>query len=80
MNHITHYNRWSSPLRDSTKATRQRTIGNVNLFIVPSLRPTQELNKTAVEASPDVIAADTIMEELYERPALPASATDEADG
>ncbi|MFQ9127602.1 MAG: hypothetical protein ACLR4Z_13380 [Butyricicoccaceae bacterium] len=49
-------------------------------FIVPSLHPKQESDKTAVEAPPDVIAADTAMEELTECPALPASAEDEAAG
>lgn len=80
MNHIKHYNRWSDPPRDGKKAARRRTISSVNLFIVPSLRPKQESDKAAVEASPDVIAADTAMEELTERPALPASAEDEAAG
>ena len=37
-------------------------------------------DKAAVQAPPDVIAADTAMEELTERPALPASAEDEAAG
>ena len=52
----------------------------INLFVVPSLRPKQESDKTAVEAPPNVIAADTAMEELTERPALPASTADEAPG
>ena len=50
------------------------------MFIVPFLHPKQESDKTAVEAPPDVIAADTAMEELTDRPALPASAEDEAAG
>ena len=78
MNHLKHYNRWSDLPHDGKKAARQRTIGNVNLFIVPSLH--QKSDKTAVEAPPDVIAADTAMEELTERPALPASTADEAPG
>lgn len=61
-------------------ARRLRDVGNINLFIVPSLHPKQEPDKTAVEAPPDVIAADTAMEELTECPALPASAEDEAAG
>ena len=80
MNHIKHYTRWSDPPHDGKKAARRRTISSVNLFIVPSLRPKQESDKAAVEASHDVIAADTAMEELTERPALPASAEDEAAG
>ena len=80
MNHIKHYNRWSGPPHDGKKATRRHAVGSVNLFIVPSLRPKQEPDKTAVEVPPDVIAADTAMEELNERPALPASAEDEAAG
>lgn len=80
MNHLKHYNRWSDLPHDGKKAARQRTIGNVNLFIVPSLHPKQKSDKTAVEAPPDVIAADTAMEELTERPALPASTADEAPG
>ena len=80
MNHLKHYNRWSDPPHDGKKTARRRTIGNVNLFIVPSLHPKQKSDKTAVEAPPDVIAADTAMEELTERPALPASTADEAPG
>ena len=52
----------------------------INLFVVPSLRPKQESDKVAVEAPPNVIAADTMMEELHECPALPASTADEAPG
>lgn len=80
MNHIKHYNCWADLSHDSKKAARRPTIGSVNLFIAPSLRPKQESNKTAVEAPPNVIAADTAMEELTERPALPASTADEAPG
>lgn len=80
MNHLKHYNRWSDPPHDGKKAARRRDVGNINLFIVPSLHPKQEPDKTAVEAPPDVIAADTAMEELTDRPALPASAEDEAAG
>lgn len=80
MNHISHYNRWSDPPHDGKKAARRRAVGSVNLFIVPSLHPKQEPDKTAVEAPPNVIAADTAMEELTERPALPASAANEAPG
>ncbi len=80
MNHVKHFNRWSDPPHDGRKAARQHTIGSVNLFIVPSLHPKQESDNTAVEAPPDVIAADTAMEELTERPALPASTADEAPG
>ncbi len=80
MNHIKHYNCWADLPHDDKKAARRPTIGSVNLFIAPSLRPTQESDKTAVEAPPDVIAADTAMEELTERPALPASTADEAPG
>lgn len=76
MNHLKHYNRWSDPPHDGKKAARRRAVGSVNLFIVPSLQS----DKTAVEAPPDVIAADTAMEELTDRPALPASAEDEAAG
>lgn len=80
MNHIKHFNRWSGPPRDGRKAARRHTISSVNLFILPSLHPKQESDKTAVEAPPDVIAADTAMEELTECPALPASAANEAPG
>ena len=80
MQHDKHFNPWSDLPHDGKKAARQRTIGNVNLFIVPSLHPKQKSDKTAVEAPPDVIAADTAMEELTERPALPASTADEAPG
>ena len=80
MNHLKHYNRWSDLPHDGKKTARRRTICNVNLFIVPSLHPKQESDKTAVQAPPDVIAADTAMEELTECPALPASAEDEATG
>ena len=80
MNHLKHYNRWADLPHDGKKAARRPTIGSVNLFIAPSLRPKQESDKTAVEAPPDVIAADTAMEELTERPALPASTADEAPG
>lgn len=80
MQHVKHFNRWSDPPHNGKKTARRRTIGSVNLFIVPSLHPKQESNKTAVEAPPDVIAADTAMEELTDRPALPASAEDEAAG
>ena len=80
MNHIKHYNCWADLPHDGKKAARRPTIGSVNLFIAPSLRPTQESDKTAVEAPPDVNAADTAMEELTERPALPASTADEAPG
>lgn len=80
MNHLKHYNRWSDPPHDGKKAARRRAVGSVNLFIVPSPHPKQESDKTAVEAPPDVIAADTAMEELTDRPALPASAEDEAAG
>ena len=80
MNHLKHYNRWSDPPHDGKKTARRRTTGNINLFVVPSLRPKQESDKTAVEAPPNVIAADTAMEELTERPALPASTADEAPG
>lgn len=80
MNHLTHYNRWSSPPHDVKKTARRRTVDSVNLFIVPALRPKQEPDKAAVQAPPDVIAADTAMEELTERPALPASAEDGAAG
>lgn len=80
MNHIKHYNCWADLPHDGKKAARRPTIGSVNLFIAPSLRPTQESDKTAVEAPPDVIAADTAMEVLTERPALPASTADEAPG
>ena len=80
MNHIKHYNCWADLPHDGKKTARRRTTGNINLFVVPSLRPKQEPDKTAVEAPPDVIAADTAMEELTERPALPASAEDEAAG
>lgn len=80
MNHIKHYNCWADPPHDGKKAARRPTIGSVNLFIAPSLRPKQESDKTAVEAPPDVIAADTAMEELTDRPALPASTADEAPG
>ena len=37
MQHVPHFNRWSGPLHDSTKAARHRAIGNINLFVVPSL-------------------------------------------
>ena len=80
MNHIKHYNCWADLPHDGKKTARRRTTGNINLFVVPSLRPKQEPDKTAVEAPPDVIAADTAMEELTDRPALPASAEDEAAG
>lgn len=80
MNHIKHFNCWADLSHDGKKAARRPTIGSVNLFIAPSLRPKQESDKTAVEAPPDVIAADTAMEELTERPALPASTADEAPG
>lgn len=80
MNHIKHYNCWGDLPHDGKKAARRRDVGNINLFIVPSLHPKQESDKTAVEAPPDVIAADTAMEELTECPALPASAEDEAAG
>ncbi len=80
MNHIPHYNRWSGPPYDGKKATRRHAVGSVNLIILPSLRPKQESDRTAVEAPPDVIAADTVMEELTECPALPVSAADEAPG
>ena len=80
MQHVQHFNRWAGPPRDGKKAARRRAVGSVNLFIVPSLLPKQEPDMTAVEAPPDVIAADTAMEELTERPALPASAEDEAAG
>ena len=68
MQHVKHFNRWSGPPHDVKKTARRRTVDSVNLFIVP------------VQAPPDVIAADTAMEELTERPALPASAEDEAAG
>ena len=80
MNHLKHYNRWADLPHDGKKAARRPTIGSVNLFIAPSLRPKQESDKTAVEAPPDVIAADTAMEKLTDRPALPASTADEAPG
>ena len=80
MNHIKHYNCWADLPHDGKKAARRPTIGSVNLFIAPSLRPKQESDKTAVEAPPNVIAADTMMEELHECPALPASTADEAPG
>lgn len=80
MNHLKHYNRWADLPHDGKKAACRPTIGSVNLFIAPSLRPKQESDKTAVEAPPDVIAADTAMEELTDRPALPASTADEAPG
>lgn len=80
MNHIKHYNCWADLPHDGKKTARRRTTGNINLFVVPSLRPKQESDKTAVEAPPNVIAADTMMEELHECPALPASAEDEAAG
>ena len=80
MNHLTHYNRWSSPPHDIKKAARHRAIGNINLFVVPSLRPKQELDKATAEAPLGVVVADTEMEELYERSALPASAADEVAG
>ena len=80
MNHIKHFNCWADLSHDGKKAARRRDVGNINLFIVPSLHPKQEPDKTAVEAPPDVIAADTAMEELTDRPALPASAEDEAAG
>ena len=80
MNHIPHYNRWSGPPHDVKKTARRRAVDSVNLFIVPALRPKQEPDKAAVEAPPDVIAADTVMEELTECPALPVSAADEAAG
>ena len=80
MNHIKHFNCWADLSHDGKKAARRPTIGSVNLFIAPSLRPKQESDKTAVEAPPNVIAADTAMEELTERPALPASTADEAPG
>ena len=80
MNHLKHYNRWADLPHDGKKAARRPTIGSVNLFIAPSLRPKQESDKTAVEAPPNVIAADTAMEELTERSALPASTADEAPG
>lgn len=80
MQHVKHFNRWSDPPHDGKKAARRRAVGSVNLFIVPSLHPKQEPDKTVVEAPPDVIAADTAMEELTDRPALPASAEDEAAG
>ena len=80
MKHITHYNLWSCPPHDSKKAARHRATGSINLFVVPSLRPKQELDKATIEMPPDVIAADTMMEELHERPALPASAVDEPLG
>ena len=35
MNHLKHYNRWSDLPHDGKKTARRRTIGNVNLFIVP---------------------------------------------
>ena len=80
MNHIKHFNCWADLSHDGKKAARRPTIGSVNLFIAPSLHPKQESDKTAVEAPPDVIAADTAMEELTECTALPASAEDEAAG
>lgn len=80
MNHIPHYNRWSGPSHDGKKATHRRAVDSVNLFIVPALRPKQEPDKAAVETPPDVIAADTMMEELHECPALPVTATDEVPG
>ena len=80
MQHVKHFNRWSGPPHDVKKTARRRTVDSVNLFIVPALRPKQEPDKAAVQAPPDVIAADTAMEELTERPALPASAEDEAAG
>ncbi len=80
MKHVKHFNRWSDPPHDGKKTARRRAVGSVNLFIAPFLRPKQESDKTAVEAPPNVIAADTMMEELHECPALPASAEDEAAG
>lgn len=80
MQHVKHFNRWSGSPHDGKKTARRRTTGNINLFVVPSLRPKQESDKAAVEAPPNVIAADTAMEELTERPALPASTADEAPG
>ena len=78
MQHVKYFNRWSGPPHDDKKAARRRTIGSVNLFLVSSLRPKQESDKAAVKAPPDVIAADTAMEELSECPALPVFAADEA--
>lgn len=52
MNHLKHYNRWSDLPHDGKKAARRPTIGSVNLFIAPSLRPKQESDKTAVERRP----------------------------
>ena len=80
MQHVKHFIRWSGPPHDVKKTARRRTVDSVNLFIVPALRPKQEPDTAAVPAPPDVIAADTAMEELTERPALPASAEDEAAG
>ena len=53
MNHLKHYNRWADLPHDGKKAARRPTIGSVNLFIAPSLRPKQESDKTAVEAPPN---------------------------
>ena len=61
-------------------ARRLRAAAMSATSTFPSLHPKQEPDKTAVEAPPDVIAADTAMEELTECPALPASAEDEAAG
>ena len=80
MNPISHYNRWSGPPHNAKKTARRRAVDSVNLIILPALRPKQESDKAPVEAPPDVIAADTAMEELHERPALPVSAADEAPG
>lgn len=52
MNHIKHYNCWGDLPHDGKKAARRRDVGNINLFIVPSLHPKQEPDKTAVEAPP----------------------------
>lgn len=37
MNHIKHYNCWGDLPHDGKKAARRRDVGNINLFLIPSL-------------------------------------------